>query len=302
MEAFQYNDFPKAVEYLTKALAIQKNEELLQLCLTMMQDTEQFLEGVQLLKLQKPELWNSTDVSPLDVHLITFLIYAKELDEAKEQISKREKVLSNGDSDRHLFDVLQQNLNIIEEKQKDERNKKIAVVQEESTYILNEGYHRQAKFLKEYTILPEKELRTISQSFLTDQKVHAFLKTDILQTLIQKQIDMKVTISKESYSKTLNIKELYPIQQSLLLIESQNFFAKYDIQNPELQKQMETNFFLHCAYYYPFEKEVLYSVVEWQEAMNQITLSTGTILNKEEKKLIQNIQIAEKNLNILTDM
>lgn len=302
MEAFQYNDFRQAVEYLTKALAIQNNEELLQLCLTIMHDTEQFIEGIQLLKLHKPELWNSTEVSPLDLQLITFLIYAKKLDEAKKQIFTREKALIDNDRDKHLLDVLQQNLNIIEEKQKEEENKKIAILQEESKDILSKGYHQQAKFLKEYAILPEKEFLTISQSFLIDQTVHAFLKTDILQKLIHKQIDMKISISKESYFKTVNIKELCLIQQSLLLVESQNFFAKYYLQNPELQKQMQSNFFLHCAYYYPFEKEALYSVAKWQEAMNHMTFLKETFSNKEEEKLIQNIQIAEKSLNKLTEM
>lgn len=302
MEAFQYNDYPQAVDYLTKALAIQKNEELLQLCLTMMQDTEQFIEGIELLKLHKSELWNSTDISPLDLQLITFLIYAKELDEAKEQISKREKALLSRESDSHLFDILQQNLNIIEEKQKDERNKKMAIIQEESKYILDKGYHQQARFLKECTILPEKELLIIAQSFLTNQTVHAFLKTDILQTLKQKQINMKINVSKQSYSRNVDIKELYPIQQSPLLVESQDFFEKYYRQNPELQKQMKSNFFLHCAYYYPFEKEALYSVAEWQEAMNQITFPKESFSNQKEGNLIQNIQIAEKSLNILTEM
>lgn len=302
MEAFQYGDFHQAVEYLTKALAIQMNEELLQLCLTIMQDTEQYAEGIQLLKYHKSELWDSTDGTSLDLQLITFLIYAEDLNEAKNQISRRKKGLLDRDEDTHLYDILQQNLNIIEEKQIEERNKKIALLREESKIILHKGYHQQAIFLKKYTILPEKEFIAISQAFLVEKSIHAFLKTDILQILIQKEIDEQINISKEIYSKIIDLKKLYPIHKSPLLIKSEHFFAKNHSQNPEVQKQMESNFFLHCAYFYPFEKEALQSVEKWQEAMNELTFPPDSPINRNEERVIKNIQLAEKNLNILTEM
>lgn len=302
MEAFQVGDFHQSVTYLKKALAIEMDDELLQLCLTIMQEIEQYTDGVQLLIKYKPELWQSMDSGNLDLLLITFLIYADRLNEAKEQISIRKQKLIGKDEGSELYSILEQNLLLVEEKRTQERNKKIAVLREQNKNILNKGYHQQANFLKKYTILPKNKFLETSQSFLDSDKVHAFLKTEILEILIKEKWNEAITVTKGSYQGTYQTEKLYPVHLSPLLKESKPFFDKLYSHTPDLQQQMESNLFLHCAYFYPFEREALQSVEEWQEAMDYLSFPMDSSSNQADQEVLQNIKRAEKDLNPITEM
>lgn len=302
MEAFQVGDFHQSSDYLKKALAIQMNDDLLQLCLTIMQEIEQYTDGVQLLKKYKPELWHSTDAGTLDLLLITFLIYADHLNEAKQQITKRKQKLTIKGEGSELYSILQQNLSLVEEKRAEERNKKITILREQNKNILNKNYHQQADFLKKYTLLPKNEFLETSQSFLESKQVHAFLKTEILEILINGKWNETMNISKGEFQGSFQMENLYPVHFSPLLKKSKSFFEELYSHTPDIQKKMESNLFLHCAYFYPFEREALQSIEEWQEAMDHLSFSMDSSSNQANQEVVQNIKCAEKDFNPITEM
>ena len=302
MEAFQVGNFYQSSDYLKKALAIQVDDDLLQLCLTIMQEIEQYKDGVQLLRKYKPKLWQSTDAGTLDLLLLTFLIYADYLNEAKQQITKRKLKLSDEGEGSELYLILQQNLSLVEEKRTEERNKKIAALRKQNKNILKESYDQQAKFLKKYTLLPRGEFIETSQSFLESRHIHAFLKTEIIEILMKEKWKEKMYISKGKYQGMFHMGELYPVHLSPLLKESKSFFENLYAHTPDIQKRMESNLFLHCAYFYPFEREALQSVEEWQKAIDYLSFPKDSSSNQVDEEVVQNIKCAEKDFNPITGM
>lgn len=302
LQTFEKGDFYQAVVYLKKALMIQDDDELLRLCLTIMQENEQYSEGIQLLKKYKPLLWQSTKLEPLDLQLLTLLIETDYLEEAKKQITNREKVLQETLEDNHLYEILEQNLSFIEEKRSERRKRETDQIIQESKTILKENYQHQAAFLKKYAGLPREDILSISQVFLHDSHFHPFLKTEMIEILIQKELDAAIEIKKGSYLAVFQVKYLYPISQSPFLKEGKDFLQQKYSQNPHFLQQMESNLFLHCAYFYPFEKEALISVQEWHEAIRDLTFSEEMNGSHAEKELLQNIKQAEKELNVITEI
>lgn len=299
MELFHLGEIDKTIEHLLKALSIEMDDEIFNFCMSLLQEQNRHTEASDLLKRYKPYLFDSNRMEADDLLLLNVLIESDQLEEARKQIFQRNIEINQSDKNRHFYDMIEQNILIIEAKEESKRQQFIQDTSEESILIAQKSYYHQIDFIKKMKKLPEKNLLQISKNLLIETTIHPLFKTEILQLLIEKEMTDEITIQKSCYTKSFLVSNLHLMEESLfyLKIMEQMRLGTYSVDDKE---RLTTNLFLHMAYFYPFEQEAFPSTEVWIELVLEGNHSQGD----EMEKIITNrsIQEVEGGLDILTDL
>lgn len=302
MAFFQEGNLEQAIEEIQKALEFQMDEGLFGLCLTMMQETGNNLEGLRMLQKYKPSIWDSCQTENLDLQFISFLIQTGKFDEARKQILKRKQSFQFINENQHLYQVFEQNLELIEASEKEQRKEELAVLQRRSLDILDKNYVEQTAFINAYEIFPDEEFLALSKQFLSHPRVDHLLKTEILQKMLEKSLSEEVRVVKGEFEGMIQLTELDSLPLSNFLMEGRSYIQTELKQEPAVKEMLEHNLFLHCAYFYPFEKEALFSVEEWIQVILTENRLMGAATSPERKIIRARILQAEKSLDKLTQL
>lgn len=290
MEALADNRISQAANFMQEALKIEMDDELLQLCISLLKDLKQPNEALELINTYKSAVYNSSDISPIELEFISLLIDNGQLAEAKKQIKNRWVKLHNGSQNNSVSQILNHQLSYVESKMEQEKlERRIAVIENGQT-ISKKPYFRQLQFMKELPILPDHQLINLAEHLLIEKGIHSLLKTDILELLQERQIKQTVMVTKDSFKQTFNPLLLTTLSETNFIKEGKLLLENHLGLNEREKSQYLELLFLHVAYYYPFEEPAFKSPAAWLQAI----LSPG--IDHHVEKFIRQ---AEKGLDSL---
>lgn len=283
MQALEVGNTQLATECLEKALSIQVDVDVLYLCVTLLKDRNQLEEALVCVRTYQPMLFESSKVEPIDIELITLLIETERLDQAREQMKQRSLLLENKSEYQQLQTMFEGKFAQVERQKEAEKAAKQQAILLEGKHIEDQSTLQQLHFVKQLPELQTKDLLPLSKRLLIGP-LHPLLKTEIIHLLLERGVKEWIPITKKSYQKEIDFSALMPLEYS-------SFFQ----EGLEKLSQTET-FFLHCAYFYPFEREAFHSIEEWERDTSEETLLNDT------SELSQNIRTVEADLDLLTHL
>ena len=124
MNAMSVGNFDEAVAFIDKALAIQMDDDLFNIGLSLLQQQNHMEQALKMINEHKAYLFTSTNVEEIDLLLITLLIDTGSFEEAEKQINQRWATLKNNKDYTYLENVLEQYLVQIADEQKRQRQLK----------------------------------------------------------------------------------------------------------------------------------------------------------------------------------
>lgn len=294
MVAVQQGDFAEAIDFFKKALLIQVDEEVLLLCLTLLKETGNKVESLELIRQYCPYVYESSDVNPFDIEFISLLIETEQFDEAENQMKQRTLLLENKEEYHHLYHMLDKKMSAAQDERDQQQAIKTAQIIRESKDISIKNHIEQLQFIKKLETLSKKDLETVA-AYLLHQDIHPLLLTEVISLLITAQINSTMLVKKENFAKEVNIGGLSPVEQSSFFQEGISFISQSEQPQSEKDKLKEI-FFLHCAYYFPFEREALFSAEIWLKTIQ------NQYVAEEHREIQTYIERAEAGLDLFTEL
>ncbi|MGP6139697.1 hypothetical protein [Jeotgalibaca sp. A127] len=281
----------QTVTYIQKALTIQMDEELFNVCLTLLKDLNRLEESLELIKQHKAYLYESIRVEKNDLIFITLLIESGRLSEAKKQINQRWANLKNNPDYAHIQNILEQYLNQVETKQLQQKEEGIDKVLTESKSIINKPYYLQMNFVKSIQVLSDQDILIATNELLRNQSVHPLIKTEVLSLLVDRGMTGSIELYKEGVKQSVKLAQLKQPNESSFYLEG-IYYIENQIFKDEMEKQrLQENFFLHVLYYYPFETEIFGNPDAWFTAVR---------FPVKNSRVSDYVERAEKGLDLLT--
>lgn len=285
MEALANNQNSQAVDFMQKALEIDEDETLLQLCISLLKDLKRPNDALQLIQKYKVSVYKSEDSLPFDLEFISLLIENGNLEEASRQIKNRQSQLKNSANQ-----VLTHQFTYVESRMAQEKQEKRLLIIENGQTISKQPYYRQLQFMKELPYLSNYQLVSLVGILLTNLDIHPLVKTDMLELLQERQIKQAVTVIKHSFKQTFDPMMLTNLSETNFIKEGGILLENHLHLNEREKSQYLELLFLHVAYYYPFEKLAFKNPETWLH----------TILSPETNLYVEKIiRQAEKGLDSL---
>lgn len=291
MNEMTNGNIEKSVAYIQKALNIQMDEELFDVCLTLLKDLNRLDEALELIKQHKTYLHASIQVEKIDLIFITLLIDSGRLTEAKKQINQRWLNLKNNLDYAHIKNVLEQYYNQVETKQLQQKEEKINKVFAESKSIINKPYYVQMNFVKSIEVLSDRDILIATKGLLQDQTVHPLIKTEVLSLFVDRGLTGTVDVYKKGIKQKVVLEQLKQPNLSPFYLEGAKLIERQDLGNEIEKKRLHEVLFLHVLFYYPFEEEFFENSETWLTAVR---------FPEVESRVGRYVLEAEKGLDLLT--
>lgn len=284
--AFEGADLTATIDYAEKALSIQMDNELFNFVISLLEEQTDYQKAIDLFKNYKAYLYDSHALAEEDMLFVSLFVKAGHFDQAKQQIKQRMIEGSRSSDHQHLFNILDYQLQVIEKKEEENKQREIAAIVAEFKSFEILPLYKQFSILRKLEKLPLLALIPIAEQLLLSEKVHPLFKTDICQLLIKQSFEGSLTIRKESFIETYPIEQLKPIEKTSFYQDCIELIqTDIDLESASF---LEANLFLHLSYYYPFENQAFSSPNAWIESMLGY--------NTSERDAIQ---LAEEGLNQL---
>ncbi|MCT3528662.1 hypothetical protein EFR49_03810 [Latilactobacillus curvatus] len=145
-----------------------------------------------------------------------------------------------------------------------------AAIQKQAEGLYNLTAHplaEQLAMLTQAEQLPRNVYVTSIAPILTNPYSHAFVKTTVIETLVQLNIEQLVTMQWFEQTKTfvpadIQLMEESPTFNAVLAALNEQLATK----DPTLLAQVMVDVEMGFAYLYPFEAEIMYNPTEWAQA------------------------------------
>ncbi|MDG2976717.1 hypothetical protein [Latilactobacillus curvatus] len=145
-----------------------------------------------------------------------------------------------------------------------------AAIQKQAEGLYNLTAHPlagQLAMLTQAEQLPRNVYVTSITSILTNPYSHAFVKTTVIETLVQLNIEQLVTMQWFEQTKTfvpadIQLMEESPTFNAVLAALNEQLATEDPILLAQVMAYVEMGF----AYLYPFEAEIMYNPTEWAQA------------------------------------
>lgn len=279
------------VAFIQKALDIQMEEELFQVCLTLLKDANQPSDALKLIQKHKPFLYESNQLHESDLSLITLLIAIEDFEEARKQIRQRWGVLGNDPNHSHIKNILERYLDQIEAQSQKRKNEEISAVLAESQIIASKPYYAQMAFVQTLDKLPAEVFIEIVRPLLVSEAIHPLLKTELLLQFLNRDLNIDLKISKHQLIKTVAVNGLKKPDETVFYLNGLAEIEKMPTSMGMEKHMYHELLFLHVLYFYPFERDILHSAEEW----------LATVRNPHcHSSIADAIHCAEKGLDLLT--
>lgn len=291
MNEIAAGNFESASVFIDKALAIQMDDDLFNIAVSLLQNQNQPEEALQLINTHKGYLYSSVTVEEADLLLITLLIDTGNFSEAEKQIDLRWATLKNKAEYAYLENVLEQYLNRIADEKKRETEAIIDNIFNESQDINKKSYFLQVDFVKSLSILSNADFEFIARPLLIDEAIHPLIKTEIMTILSDRSFDTAFQVSKHGVTESVVPLSLPQPDYTLFYLEGMSLVESMEGDNIiEMQSYFEV-LFLHTLYFYPLENSVFKDSRRWFQAIKH---------PGEDSEYDFYIQAVEKGLDLLT--
>ncbi len=145
-----------------------------------------------------------------------------------------------------------------------------AAIQKQAEGLYNLTAHplaEQLAMLTQAEQLPRNVYVTSIAPILTNPYSHAFVKTTVIETLVQLNIEQLVTMQWFEQTKTfvpadIQLMEESPTFNAVLAALNEQLAT----EDPTLLAQVMADVEMGFAYLYPFEAEIMYNPTEWAQA------------------------------------
>lgn len=284
-------NFDSAVAFINKALAIQMDDDLFNIGLSLLQQQNHIEQALNMIHTHKAHLFTSTNVEEVDLLLITLLIETGSFEEAEKQIKQRWATLKNNADYAYLENVLEQYLVQIADEKKRQTAAKTDEVIKKSRNINEKPYFLQLDFVKSLGMLSDDDLERVARPLLIDKAIHPFIKTEIITVLHARSFDTAYNISKHGMNEPVIPKTLYQPDLSPFYLAGLAAIDAVKGTNIIASKNYQEVLFLHTLYFYPLEKSVFQDSKRWLQAI---------MYPGEDSEYDFHIKEAEKGLDLLT--
>lgn len=299
MVAWQSGNAQLAADYFRKALSIRQSEDVLLFYLMVIPETGTGKEAVAFLRQSVPGLWHSRALRDVDRLFIELLLLTENLEDAKQQIKLRR--LMPGDPQEDLLLLMEDRLQNLQDSRQEERRQLYQQLLKEKEHIHSNGFLAMNAFLMHCKELPDQAYASLCLSFLSDLRIHPFHKTEILEELLRRQVQVQCSVSKGSFHKLIDIGDLLPVAEAPFFQAGIRLLRDREDWTEETRKALEQNLFLHAAYYYPFEQDALHSARTWLEAVGALQ-QEGELGNIDTTPVCERIHAAETAMNELAGL
>lgn len=291
MNEIAAGNFDSAVAFIDKALAIQMDDDLFNIGLSLLQQQNHIEQALNMIKIHKVHLFTSTKVEEVDLLLITLLIDTGSFEVAEKQIKQRWATLKNNTDYAYLENVLEQYLVQIADEKKRQTAAKTEAIIKKSQDINEKPYFLQLDFVKSLDILSNDNLEKIARPLLIDEAVHPFIKTEIITVLRGRSFDTVFNVSKHGINETVIPKTLYQPDFSPFYLEGIAAIDAEKGSNIIENKNHKEVLFLHTLYFYPLENSFFQNSQKWLQAI---------VCPGEDSEYDFHIREVEKGLDLLT--
>lgn len=149
------------------------------------------------------------------------------------------------------FEMLHQE----EQKDKDELMSKIEQIKQLS-------YVQQQQIIPQLRLLEDDEFLVVAQQLLQSNHFHQLLKAYVLEMLVSKRFDMKLTLKFYGTMKSVDIATLNEIDSTLFMQQLNSTVSQY-VSDSNDQLVIYQNAKLYLALSYPFEQELFDNIEQF---------------------------------------
>lgn len=289
----QIDDFVGAADYFKKAIAIKPEVDLLLLCIRVMRELNQQEEAYQMLENYQPQLFDSAELTELDIELLELLIETDRIEESDNQMKKRRVLLANNPAFNQLNMMLEEKNSKQKIAKQQQLEQEIQAVEEKAHMILEDSYYAQIKWVQQLVKLPEPWFSQFAEEKLKEA-FHPLLQTELISELQNRSSKQVFQIVKHDFKADVHLNDLPSLIQTPFFLKGCEAIDQASELSFSKKADMQQMFFLHCGYFYPFQEAAFGSVEAW----------LSFFFDKEETtipvEVRRNIELAEAGLDLLT--
>lgn len=266
--AFEQGDLEIAEEWIGKALTIKKPDEIIQLYIMLLQETDQHDRALRFIEDHQSGIATDSSLEDLDFMYIKSLIQTGNFEASKKQIAARKNQLKLTTELAFTLQELETEIEKEELKILEKKLKKSTEILKAEKHISDQNFQKQQHYTTQLKDLDDDYFIKIAQRLLLNKKIHRLLKTEVLHQCIQRKLDtvIKACLSTEEVSIELN--ELLPLTGTTTFMEGSAYIDKYIAnEDPTIANIIQNEFFMQLSILYPFEEQVIESVEDWIEIL-----------------------------------
>lgn len=295
--AFEEGNLQLAEEWIGKAVAIKKADDILPLYLMLLQETDQAEKSLAMIIEMRPDIAASISVDDIDFLYLKGLLQSGAFDSAREQIEARKNTYGLSMEHQFALEQLEAEVEKVELKNLEKKLKKSAEILQAEKSIDAQPFHKQQLYAQQLKELEDDQFVKIAQRLLMNNNLHRMLKTEIIHQFLARGLRPTVTVRLDGSEEKLNLTGLVPLIESKTYKEGMAYIREEIVnKNPTLADAIENAFFMQLSLLYPFEDRTIPSVSEWLEVLYRIYNGTGSTGEPSEKSIRDKIEKLENKL------
>lgn len=295
--AFEEGNLQLAEEWIGKAVAIKKADDILPLYLMLLQETDQAVKSLAMINEMRPDIAASVSVDDIDFLYLKGLLQSEAFDSAREQIEARKNTYGLSMEHQLALEQLEAEVEKIELKNLEKKLKKSSEILQAEKNIDAQPFHKQQLYAQQLKELEDDQFLKIARRLLMNNNLHRMLKTEIIHQFLARGLHPIVTIRLDGSEEKLDLTGLVPLIESKTYEEGMAYIREEIANaNPTLADAIENAFFMQLSLLYPFEDRTIASVPEWLEVLYRIYNGTGSTGEPSEKSIRDKIEQLENKL------
>lgn len=297
--AFEEGNLQLAEEWIGKAVAIKKADDIIPLYLMLLQETDQAEKSLAMISELRPDIAASLSVDDIDFLYMKGLLQTGAYDSAREQIEARKNTFGLSMEHQFALEQLEAEVEKVELKNLEKKLKKSSEILQAEKNIDTQPFHKQQAYAQQLKELEDDQFSKLAQRLLMNSKLHRMLKTEIIHQFLARNLQPTVSVRVDGSEEKVDLAGMVPLIESKTYEEGMAYIREEIAnKNPTLADAMENAFFMQLSLLYPFETRTIPSATEWLEVLYRIYNGTEATGEPSEKSIRAEIEQLE---NMLAD-
>jgi len=295
--AFEEGNLQLAEEWIGKAVAIKKADDILPLYLMLLQETDQAEKSLEMITEMRPDIASAISVDDIDFLFLKGLLHSGSFDMAREQIEARKNTFGLSMEHQFALEQLEAEVEKVELKTLEKKLKKSSEILQAEKTIDTQPFHKQQLYAQQLKELENDQFGKIAQRLLMNSNLHRMLKTEIIHQFLARGLHPTVTARLDGTVDKLDLAGVVPLIDSKTYKEGMAYIQEEIAnKNPTMADAMENAFFMQLSLLYPFEERTIPAVKEWLEVLYRIYNGTESTGEPSEKSIRDEIDKLENKL------
>lgn len=295
--AFEEGNLQLAEEWIGKAVAIKKADDILPLYLMLLQETDQAEKSLAIITEMRPGIAAALTVDDIDFLYLKGLLQSGAFDSAREQIEARKNTFGLSMEHQFALEQLEAEVEKVELKNLEKKLKKSSEILQAEKGIDKQPFHKQQVYAQQLKELDDDQFGKIAQRLLMNNNLHRMLKTEIIHQFLARKLHPTVTVRLDGTEEKLDLTGLVPLIDSKTYKEGMAYIREEIAnKNPTLADAIENAFFMQLSLLYPFEDRTIPSATEWLDVLYRIYNGTGSTGEPIERTIRDKIEQLENKL------